>query len=157
MAQEENTDSPGVVFPPPFIYLGWLAVGFALDYFLPSSLLPDSVQYFVGGVAIAVSLGLFISAMRQFRKHGTNVRPDRPATAILSEGPYRFTRNPIYLAMALLYFGISIAADAPWVLAMLLPALLIMNFLVIPREERYLERSFGEEYLGYKSTVRRWL
>lgn len=157
MAQEENTDNPGVVFPPPFIYLGWLAVGFALDYFLPSSLLPDSVRYPAGGVAIALSLGLFISAIRQFRKHGTDFHPNRPDTAILSEGPYRFTRNPIYLAMALLYLGISISADAPWVLAMILPALLIMNFLVIPREERYLERTFGEEYLGYKTTVRRWL
>lgn len=157
MAQEEVKDNPGVVFPPPFIFLGWLAAGFAVDYFLPAPLLRDSVQYSAGGVAIALSLGLFISAIRQFRKHGTNLRPDKPDTAILSEGPYRLTRNPIYLAMALLFTGISIAADAPWVLAMLLPVLLIMNFLVIPREERYLERAFGDEYLAYKSTTRRWL
>ncbi len=157
MADEEVEDNPGVVFPPPFIYLGWLLVGFVIDYFLPAPLLPGLVQYVAGGLLIALSLALVVSSFRQFRKHGTNVRPDKPDTAILSEGPYRFTRNPIYLAGAILYLGISICADAPWSLAMIVPALLIMNFLVIPQEERYLERTFGEEYLGYKSTVRRWL
>ena len=157
MAPEEIQDNPGVAFPPPFIYLGWLLAGFVVDFFLPAPLLPGLVQYIAGGLLIALSGVLVVSSFRQFRKHGTNVRPDKPDTAVLTEGPYRFTRNPIYLAGGLLYLGISIGADAPWVLAMLLPALLIMNFLVIPREERYLERTFGEEYLGYKSTVRRWL
>ena len=157
MNDETIQDNPGVVFPPPFIYLGWLAAGFALDYFLPASILPDSVQYSVGGVVILLSVVLVVSAFRQFRKHDTNIRPDKPDTALLSEGAYRFTRNPIYLAMTLLYVGISISADSPWSLAMIVPVLLIMNFLVIPREERYLARTFGEEYLAYKSTVRRWL
>ena len=157
MAQEEIPDNPGVLFPPPFIYLGWLAAGFGVDYFLPASLLPGAVRYSAGGVVIVLSLGLFFSAVRLFRKHGTSIRPDKPDTAILTEGPYRFTRNPIYLAISLLYLGISICADSPWSLAMIVPVLLIMNFLVIPREERYLARTFGEAYLAYKSTVRRWL
>lgn len=154
---EEEKDNAGVVFPPPFIFIGCLLIGFVADFIQPASMMPDSVQYPAGGLLIVLGVALVVSSFRQFRKHGTNIRPDRPVTAIVSEGPFRFTRNPIYLSLALLYLGISIAADSPWGVGMVIPALLIINFLVIPREERYLERTFGEEYLRYKSSVRRWL
>ena len=112
----------------------------------PACLLPGAVPCSAGGLGILLSLGLFFSAGRLFPKHGTSVRPDKPDTAILTEGPYRFTRNPIYLAMALLYLGISICADSPGPLAMLVPVLLLMNFLVLPRAERYRPRTVGQEY-----------
>jgi protein-S-isoprenylcysteine O-methyltransferase Ste14 len=81
----------------------------------------------------------------------------KPTTSIVSTGPYRFTRNPIYLSMTLLAVGIAVLANTIWILVMLAPVLFVMQFLVIAREESYLTRKFGEEYLRYKSKVRRWI
>ncbi len=100
---------------------------------------------------------LGFAAFRQFRRHNTSVKPHEPSTALITRGPYRYSRNPIYLALGLLYAGIGIAADSPWTLALLVPALVVMHYGVIIREERYLERKFADAYRRYKSTTRRWL
>ena len=154
---ENNKDHAGVIFPPPLIYGGFLLIGFVIDYFWPIPVLPDNFQYALGGVLIVLALAIIFPAFKLFRKVGTAVRPDRPTTAIITSGPYRFTRNPLYLALTLIYAGIAIAADSIWVLLLLMPVLLIMNRGVIGREEKYLDEKFGEEYRRYKKTVRRWL
>ena len=154
---ENDQDHAGVTFPPPLIYGGFLLVGFVIDFFWPIPVLPDNVQYAVGGVLIVLGLAINFPAFILFRKVGTPVRPDRPTTAIITGGPFRFTRNPFYLALTVLYAGIAIVADSVWVLGLLIPVLLIMNRGVIDREEKYLDRKFGEEYRRYKGTVRRWL
>ncbi len=154
---ENNKDHAGVIFPPPLIYGGFLLIGFVIDYFWPIPVLPDNFQYALGGVLIVLALAIIFPAFNMFRKAGTAVRPDRPTTAIITSGPYRFTRNPLYLALTLIYAGIAIAADSIWVLLLLIPVLLIMNRGVIGREEKYLDGKFGEEYRRYKKTVRRWL
>ena len=92
-----------------------------------------------------------------FKRAGTDANPYRPSTALATDGPYRFSRNPAYLAMAITYVGITLAAEAPWALFMLAPAMLVIQYGVIAREERYLERLFGEDYLTYKRTTRRWI
>ena len=154
---ENKKDIPGVIAPPPFIYLGFLGVGFLIDYFLPFPVLPDDLQYLVGGVVIAGGLVPFTLAILMFRKAGTNLQPQKPTTAIVTTGPYRFTRNPIYLGMATMYAGIAVTGDSVWVLGLLAPTLVVMHYGVILREETYLEQKFGDEYRQYMDSVRRWI
>ena len=150
-------DAPGVIARPPFIYLGFLALGLALDWLWPNPLLPEALRYTLGGTLFALGFFLTLASIRRFKAAGTNFDTQKPATAILSDGPYRISRNPIYVGLTAAYAGIGIALDAPWVWVLLIPTLVIMHYGVILREERYLERKFGKEYLDYKSSVRRWI
>jgi protein-S-isoprenylcysteine O-methyltransferase Ste14 len=110
------------------------------------------------GIALLVLgvclFGWFVSALT---RAGTPVAPYSQTTAIVTTGPYRLSRNPGYLSMTLIYVGIALVADAPWTLVTLVPAVLVVHFGVIAREESYLERLFGDEYLRYKQRTRRWL
>ncbi len=150
-------DAPGVVAKPPLIYVAGLLLGLALDYVFPIAVLPNTVQYVAGFVLIGVSVLLVASVLRRFRRAGTNIDVHKPTTAIVTEGPFRYSRNPAYVALSLLYAGLGVAADSLWILGLLIPILIIMRYGVIQREERYLERKFGEDYLRYKRAVRRWL
>ena len=152
-----DSDSAGVIAPPPLIFLAGLAVGFGLEALLPGSSVPDAVQWIGGGLLVALGLVLLASFNTAFTRKGTAVEPWKPTTAIVTTGPYRVTRNPAYLGMALLYIGIALLADALWVLAPLPVVLAVIDRAVIAREERYLERKCGREYLDYKGTVRRWI
>lgn len=105
----------------------------------------------------AMGVALFFSSVGKFRAAGTPVPGNKPTTAIVRAGPYRFSRNPIYLAFSLLQLGIAIWVNSLWLVATLVPAHAVMAWIVVPREERYLERAFGAEYLAYKSAVRRWI
>lgn len=102
-------------------------------------------------------MALFSVSVRKFRAAGTPVPGNKPTTAIVRSGPYRFSRNPIYLAFSLLQLGIAIWVNGLWLVATLIAAIAIMSYVVIPREERYLDKKFGAEYLDYKNSVRRWL
>lgn len=142
---------------PPFIYLGFLGVGLAADFALPYSLLPNAVQFSLGAAIIVSSIAILPFAITRFRAAGTSVDVRQPTTAIITDGVYRFSRNPIYLAMTLLVAGIGVAVDGIWLIVMLAPTLIVMHYGVIAREERYLEAKFGGEYLKYKRSVRRWI
>jgi protein-S-isoprenylcysteine O-methyltransferase Ste14 len=152
----QRRETAGVVAPPPVIYLGFLGLGFALEGLLPGAELPGWTQW-LGAVVIVAGVALMISFELAFKRAGTDANPYRPSSALATDGPYRFSRNPGYLGMAITYIGITLAAAAPWALVMLLPAILVIHYGVIAREERYLERLFGEEYLSYKRTTRRWV
>ncbi len=154
-------DAPGVVVRPPRLYLVALVLGLLLEFFLPASLFDftwlEPHQRMIG-VALSVCGILLMSlCMVQFRNAGTNVPTNLPTEAIVESGPYAFSRNPIYVALTLIYLGIAIAAKSAWTLSLIVPVLLIMRYGVIAREERYLERKFGSAYLDYKKRVRRWL
>ncbi len=155
--EPNDTDRPGVIARPPLIYLGFLAVGLGLDRLWPLAFLPEAVQYPMGGALIVLGLFVAVASVWRFKAAGTGFRTSEPATTILTDGPYRYSRNPIYLGLTAIYVGIGILADAPWVLVLLVPVLVVMHVGVIAREERYLERKFGEEYLDYKAGVRRWI
>lgn len=150
-------DNAVVIAPPPLIYLAALLLGVALDALWPAPLLSGTAQYWVGGAIIAFSFALVIPCFAQFRRAGTTVPTETPSTALVSHGPYRYSRNPIYVALSLLYAGIAVTADNVWMLGILVPVLAIMTFGVIKREEAYLERTFGDEYRAYRARVRRWL
>ena len=103
------------------------------------------------------AVALFIAAVRTFRAAGTPIPGNRPTTTVVRHGPYRFSRNPIYLAFSLLELGIALWVGSAWVLATLVGAVALMSFVVIPREERYLGARFPSEYLPYQASVRRWI
>jgi protein-S-isoprenylcysteine O-methyltransferase Ste14 len=149
-------DAPGVIALPPLIYASGLAVGAALELVLPSASVPAPLRWF-GVVLIVAGVLLQASFLRVFRRAGTNVDPTKPTTAIVTSGPYRITRNPAYVGLTLIYTGITLLADALWPLLTLLVVLVVVDRGVIAREERYLEKKFGPEYLDYKRRARRWL
>jgi protein-S-isoprenylcysteine O-methyltransferase Ste14 len=141
---------------PPFVYLGTIALGLIVHFFRPAQLLPSSVGVPIGVISLLAAVAVFISAVRTLRKAGTPVPGNRPTTTIVQTGPFRFSRNPIYLAFTLLQLGLAAWVNSLWLLLTLLPALALME-VVIRREERYLEARFPSEYLPYKREVRRWL
>lgn len=154
-----KTDSAGVRFPPPLIYLGALLLGSAAERFV--TLRSFGIDWWllvaVGVLLSAAGAAVMLVAVRQFRRLGTEIPPSRPTTHIARTGPYRWTRNPMYLGMTSIYAGLAIGFDEP-VAFLLLPLVLIaIQTQVIAREERYLEAKFGDDYLRYKAEVRRWL
>jgi protein-S-isoprenylcysteine O-methyltransferase Ste14 len=154
-------DVAGVIAPPPLIYLGFLAVGLGFSYLWPLMIVGDSIptaaRLGVGAALAAMGVVIGVVGFRQFRKAGTNVRPDQPTTALVTEGIYRYSRNPLYISQALVYSGIAFAADSLWALAFLVPTLVVVRYGVVAREEAYLERKFGDDYRRFKEAVRRWL
>lgn len=150
-------DKPGVIAPPPVLYGGALAVGAGLDWLIPLPLLAPGAGQAPGVVLILAGLALALWCVLLFRRAGTAVEPYKPSTAIVSSGPYRFSRNPIYVALTAVSVGIGLWANSAWMLGLLLPTLVIMRIAVIGPEERYLEAKFGAAYLDYKARVRRWL
>lgn len=153
-------DNPGVIAPPPLIYMGGLALGLLLHRLVPLKYLPRTsraTEFTLGSTCISVALSIGLSGFRQMRLANTNINPTQPVNAIVTEGPFRFTRNPLYLGMTLLYIGIMFLVNSLWPMLILPFVLGLMNLGVIAREERYLERKFGAQYLDYKQRVRRWL
>jgi protein-S-isoprenylcysteine O-methyltransferase Ste14 len=142
---------------PPLVYLGAIAVGLAIHLLWPAHLVPPALGTPVGVMLTLVAVALFLSAARSFRAAGTPVPGNRPVTTIVCSGPYRFSRNPIYLAFSLLQLGLAFWVNSVGLLLTLIPAFALMSLVVIPREERYLETRFPSEYAPYKASVRRWL
>ena len=143
------------VLRPPLVYATAIGLGLLVESVWPMPLVPGATLF--GGAAMLVAVALFFSAVRAMRRAGTPVPGDRPTTAIVRTGPYRFSRNPIYLAFSLLHLGTAGVVNSLWLFVTLLPAVALMSFVVIPREERYLEARFPTEYMPYKAAVRRWL
>lgn len=144
-------------FRPPLIYLGSIALGLVLHWLLPVGLVPRVLGRPVGGATILGAVALFIVSVRTFGAAGTPVPGNRPTTMVVRRGPYRFSRNPIYVAFSLLQLGIALWVGSLWVVATLAGALALMSLVVIPREERYLAERFPSEYLPYRESVRRWV
>ena len=155
--QNELPDNPGVIAPPPLIYAGPLAVGLLLNLKFPLRFMPRKVAAILGVTLIGASVALVSQAFQRMRRAGTNVNPTEPATVLVTEGPFKFTRNPLYLSLTLFYTGVATLVNALWAMLMLPIVLFVMNRGVIEREERYLERKFGEQYMKYKGRVRRWI
>lgn len=142
---------------PPIVFLGAIGLGLPLHFFWPVQLLAASVAVPIGVILVLIAVALFITSVRTFRKAGTPVPGNRPTTTIVRTGPYRFSRNPIYLAFTMFHLGLALWVNSLALLLALLPALALMALVVIPREERYLEARFPLEYRPYKAAVRRWL
>ncbi len=150
-------DTAGVIAPPPLIYLGALGAGFGLDATIGRASLPAAIARPVGAALIGAGAALLGGFVQAFGRARTPLDPYKPSEAIVADGPYRLTRNPGYLGMALSYGGIALVANAPWALAPLPVAIAVVDRGVIAREERYLERKFGAGYTNYARGVRRWI
>jgi len=149
----------GVIAPPPLIFLGFLALAAVLEALVPSpteTLFPDA-RNVAGALLFIIGLVIGIVGIRGLRAAATNISTDLPTTALVVDGVYGWSRNPLYLPMALAYIGLAIVAGSAWAIVLLVPLLVLMHVGVISREERYLEREFGDAYRQYKSRVRRWL
>ena len=156
--EASERDTAGVIAPPPLIYLGGLGIGFLLEAVLPGASLGVGVlRWVLGGSLLVAGVALMSWWVASFRRAETPMPPWEPTTALVTSGPFVLTRNPAYLSDALIYIAVAVLADAPWVLLPLPLVLVVMNQGVIKREERYLERRFGQQYLDFKARRRRWL
>ena len=157
MTSEDYAD---VTIKPPLLFLGALAFGCLLTLVIPIGPRLASAN----GTAIAtglafIAIGFVLAAFsaRAFRLAGTDVVPGRPSTALVTYGPYKITRNPIYIGFILVYFGLAIIMTSVWILLLLIPVFVILQRGVVVPEEEYLERRFGATYRRYKARVPRWL
>lgn len=154
-----NTQPVRVIAPPPLIYLASLGAGVVVHFmweplrFFPAGWVGHAAGWPVFGAALLI----FLWSLRTLTRHATDFKMVRPTTELVDDGPYRFSRNPIYLALTLAYTGISLIVNTIWPLVGLPIVLVVMHYGVIRREERYLEGLFGDQYRQYRARVRRWV
>ena len=145
-----------VHFPPPLIHLIAIMIAVGIDARFPLVLPASGQTTMFGAILMILSVLIAGSAFRQFARNDNPVPPNQPVKGLMEEGVFRFTRNPLYLALGLLHAGIGLISGNGWVLITLLPVLLVVRYYVIAREEAYLTRRFGQDYLDYQARVRRW-
>ena len=155
--QTEGPDHAGVAFHPPVLLLLALLLGFGARWLTPLRLLPEEATVPWGPMVVAASLGWFIWAVVTMRRTGGSIPTSEPTEAIVTRGPYGWSRNPIYASMGALQIGVGIWANSAWFLGLAAVSAGLLWWGVIAREERYLERKFGNAYLDYKAQVRRWI
>jgi protein-S-isoprenylcysteine O-methyltransferase Ste14 len=153
----EMPDIAHVIAPPPLIYLVPLIATLLLDHWVPRPAIAFPWSVIAGVVLMGAGAFFLVPAISAFRAAKTNPEPWKPSTALVAAGPYRVTRNPMYVAFTLVYAGIALATNSLWPFFALPVVLLVMQFFVIQREERYLEQKFGDEYRTYRTRVRRWI
>jgi len=153
MSAQAYASSP---IPPPLLYVIPLAIGMVLRFVFPVQVLPTTTTLIVGAIIVILSFAPGLPAFRLMRRAKTSVNPYYPTTALVIQGPFRWTRNPIYLSLAMFYAGLALMVNAWWALLLLPMVIVLVQFLVILPEERYLEQKFGAMYVTYKASVRRW-
>jgi len=156
MANGEQ-DKPGIRVPPPLVYLLALLSGLVLDRRAHVPFLPRGVTRVLGWPLVGGGVALAVWFARTMRGADTTMHINKPVSRLVREGPFRYSRNPGYLSLTMLYAGIAVLRNALWAILLLPLVLYVIQHAVIEREERYLERTFGEEYLDYKARVRRWV
>lgn len=154
-----DKDNPGVRFPPPLVYLGCLLIGLAFDRagIWPALAVDPGIRWMLGFLLCVGGLWLGLASIGRFREAKTNVTPWGDASAIVETGAYGRTRNPMYIGMALIMMGAAMLLGSRGGLLMVPVALILINWFVVPREEAYLTRRFGDEYRDYCRRVRRWI
>ncbi|MCP4709983.1 MAG: isoprenylcysteine carboxylmethyltransferase family protein [Planctomycetes bacterium] len=152
-------DSPGVNIAPPAMFLACLILGGVLEFLFPHSfpILTITIRIVAGLVIGGAGFAIMGIAHGRFQRIGTNVPTNQPATTLVISGAYRFSRNPMYLGGSVFFLGIGLIAGSLWMLASYLPLGFYLVLYVIPHEEAYMERVFGEDYRAYCRHVRRWL
>jgi len=152
-----NPDNAGVIAPPPLIFGIPLAIALYENSSKPFAIFSPRYGRIGGTALIAVGVVLMLAAMIQFTRAHTAIVPNRPTTALVGRWPYSMSRNPIYLALAIVYIGVAFFFNTLWPFLLLPLVIIVIQRGVIDREERYLEGKFGSDYIDYKSRVRRWI
>lgn len=153
----DTSDHPGVTFPPPLLLGVSLVIGFLARRIAPLHFVSSDLSTLLGPVIVGGSYALCFWALKTLRRFGTTIDIMRPSTVLVSCGPFRFSRNPIYLSALLLQGGVGVWANSLWFLGLALLSGALLSWGVISREERYLESKFGTAYASYCARVRRWL
>jgi protein-S-isoprenylcysteine O-methyltransferase Ste14 len=154
----DPADTANIVVRPPIAWALAVLAGLALQWVIPLPFMPVSAPAgWVGGTVFLLALALVAWAIATMTGAGSNVPTNMPTTTIVRTGPYRLTRNPIYIGMFLGLVGLAIAFDSLWLVATLVPFALVIRYGVVACEEAYLERKFGDAYRDYRARVRRWL
>ena len=153
----DNQDNPGINVPPPLIYLVPLVFGLLLNRRAHLPFLPRRVARGLGWPLLGSGVVLNGWFLLTIREADVPIRTDKPVPRLTTEGPFRYSRNPSYLALAMIYAGIAVLRNSLWAILLLPLVVYVIQRKVIVREEQYLERTFGEEYLAYKGRVRRWV
>jgi protein-S-isoprenylcysteine O-methyltransferase Ste14 len=150
-------DHAGVHVPPPLFYVAAIAVGAGLRRYLPLAIGGNAARLVAAWTFVALFAAIVGWSFLNFARRRTTIIPNKPANVLVIEGPYRFTRNPMYLGLACLTAGVGLWLNTWWVLILLVPAVVAIDRLVIAREEAYLRRRFGAAYDAFTSRVRRWI
>lgn len=148
---------PGVKIPPPLIFLFFGYLGYLLETYMFEAPKLIKMPWPFGGACILLGLLVVVYAKLLFIRHKTKIEPWRPTTTIVQTGIFAYSRNPIYLAFCLMTFGVGLVLGRYFIIASIVPALFFVRYYVIKKEEAYLEKRFGDDYLAYKNKVRRWL
>lgn len=157
MSNQTNQDKAGVLIFPPLLYLLVLSTGIIVSYFFSQHFINFSIAMPIGIIFSITGITTLILAATLFRKNKNPVNPSGSTQLIICSGIYKYTRNPMYLSLTLIFTGISIITNSWFSFVLLIPLLLICQKGIIEREEKYLTRKFGDEYLKYKAKVRRWI
>ena len=156
---DEAHDSPNVIVLPPILLLATIAAGVILDWLVPIGVLaslPTVPRIVAGAILFVLGASVPVTARQAFVKAGTNIRPDMPTTALITSGLFAHSRNPIYQGASIALLGLALMLASDWILVLMVPALILLHYGVVLREERYLERKFGEAYRRYKAAVPRY-
>jgi protein-S-isoprenylcysteine O-methyltransferase Ste14 len=158
---DEIADRPGVILFPPLILLIAAALAVILEFVVPLSFFPapgvGSWLSWLGALLFLVGGGLSIAGSREFQKRGTNIDPRRPALKVVDTGPYRYTRNPMYLGMVIALAGFVLAFSLEWGVPVWVVFAIVLHYGVVVREERYLRAKFGASYEALLARTRRWI
>ena len=158
MTSQQNEDRAGVIAPPPLIYLGGILIALALDrWWWHCPIFGSTGWHWSGLILVGAGIVLLVAGRRALLAAETNINPFKPTLSITTAGPFRFTRNPLYLGVTLIYCGLTLVSNSWWCFVLLVPVLVLIHFGVVAREERYLERKFGDSYRQYRERVRRYL
>ena len=150
-------DHAGVRMPPPLIYVVIFGLGILLHQLVPLASLPVTASRVAAVFFLVVGVSLTGSALQRFRHAHTSLVPVKPTTALVFAGPYRLTRNPMYLGLLCVYIAFALWFGLIWPLVLVPLVVLAVQRLVIAKEERYLEQKFGDAYRQYQAQVRRWI
>jgi protein-S-isoprenylcysteine O-methyltransferase Ste14 len=152
-----DEDRAGVPIAPPLLFVLPILASLALEWLVPTGFVHGALRWVFGALLVFVGIALNIGGFITQKRAGTDPIPFNPTTRIVVHGLYRFTRNPMYIGFALWTLGLAILVNSAWMLPAVPIGLVLIDRIVITREERYLERKFREEYLDYKRRVRRWI
>jgi len=155
----QKEDHPSIPIPPPLMFFAFLGIGFLLDYLFPLKIfqLTGVARFVFSGILVAVSGYLALGSIIVLMRNKTPFDPSKPTIKIVRQGPFRLSRNPMYLALLFLLAAVAVFTGSIWMFLAVPAFLIVLNILAVRPEEEYLERNFGGRYLEYKAKVRRWL